>query len=130
MDEPLERHDESKSVDSSPLKTTLRSQHRGFMFAEVIVIAILGIISLVVAFSVRGVSDQAVASGCDADARPVTMAAESYLAKEQVDALPAAGTRPNRYELALIDAGLRVQVSTSFDRDANGPVTTTGQACP
>ena len=81
MDEPLERHDESKSVDSSLLKTTLRSQHRGFTFAEVILTAILGIISLVVAFSVRGVSDQAVASGCDADARPVTMAAESYLAK-------------------------------------------------
>ena len=130
MDEPLERHDESKSVDSSLLKTTLRSQHHGFTFAEVILIAILGIIPLVVAFSVRGMTDQAESKACDADALPLTMAAENYLAKEQVDALPAVGTRPNRYELALIDAGLRVQVSASFDRDANGPVTTTDQACP
>ena len=116
-------------MDSAPLNTT--HERRGFTLVEVVVvIAILGIISLVVAFSVRGMTDQDEASACDADARPLTMAAENYLAKEQVDALPAVGTRPNRYELALIDAGLRVQVSASFDRDANGPVTTTGQACP
>ena len=113
--------------DNSSVSPT---RDRGFTLVEIIaVVVILGILSVVVAFSVRGVTDQAEASACGADARTLTMAADSYLAKEQVDTLPAMGTTANRYELALIDAGMLAQVSTRYDLQADGTVTTNGQPC-
>lgn len=107
------------------------TRDRGFTLIEIItVVVILGILSVVVAFSVRGVTDQAEASACGADARTLSQVAESYLADEGVDTLPAMGTTPNRYELALIDAGLLAQVSIRYDLQADGTVTTNGQSCP
>ena len=107
------------------------TRDRGFTLIEVItVVVILGILSVIVTFSVRGAGDQAAAGDCGADARTLTVAAESYLASGQADTIPAMGTSPNRYELALIDTGFLSQVSTMHDLQADGTVTTNGQPCP
>jgi general secretion pathway protein G len=104
---------------------------RGFTLVEIItVVVILGIVSAIVTFSVRGASDQAAADPCGADARTLTIAAERYLASGQADTIPAMGASPNRYELALIDTGFLAQVSTQFDLQADGTVTTNGKPCP
>jgi prepilin-type N-terminal cleavage/methylation domain-containing protein len=103
---------------------------RGFTLVEIlVVIAILGVLAVVVAFSVRGVTDRGEMSACGADARTLTQAAEVYMAQESVDVLPAIGTSANRYELYLIDAGFIKQVSTKYDLQADGTVVTNGQPC-
>ena len=102
----------------------------GFTLVEIlVVIAILGILAVVVAFSVRGVADRGETSACGADARTLTQAAEVYMAQESATVLPAIGTSANRYELYLIDAGLLKQVSTKYDLQADGTVVTNGQPC-
>jgi prepilin-type N-terminal cleavage/methylation domain-containing protein len=103
---------------------------RGFTLVEIlVVIVILGILALVVAFSVRGVTEQGETAACGADARTLTRAAEVYMAQESVDVLPAIGASANRYELYLIDAGFITQVSTKYDLQADGTVVTNGQPC-
>jgi prepilin-type N-terminal cleavage/methylation domain-containing protein len=130
LDVPPQRHDESKFVDTSPLKTTHQSQHRGFTFIEVIVVvAILGIISLVVVFSVGGATDRSEVAACGAEARTLIESADAYMTGEQVDVLPAMGSSANRYELALIDAGHLDQVSTKYDLHEDGTVNANGRSC-
>ena len=51
------------------------------------------------------------------------------ITREHVEMLPAMGFSANRYELALIDAGLLEQVSTTYDLRADGTVVTNGQPC-
>ena len=103
---------------------------RGFTLVEIlVVIAILGVLAVVVAFSVRGVTDRGESAACGADARTLTQAADVYMAQESTDVLPAIGTSANRYELYLIDAGLLKQVSTKYDLQADGTVVTNGQPC-
>jgi general secretion pathway protein G len=102
----------------------------GFTLLEIlVVIVILGILAVVVAFSVRGVTDRGEAAACGADARTLTQSADVYMAQHQVDVLPAMGATPNRYELSLIDAGLLKQISTKYDLQADGTVVTNGQPC-
>jgi prepilin-type N-terminal cleavage/methylation domain-containing protein len=119
-------------VDISPPDTTHQStHHRGFTFIEVIVVvAILGIISLVVVFSVGGTTDRSEAAACTAEARTLIESADAYMTAERVDVLPAMGTSANRYELALIDAGHLDQVSTKYDLHEDGTVTANGRSCP
>ena len=103
---------------------------RGFTLVEIlVVIAILGILAVVVAYSVRGVTDRGETSACAGDAKTLTIAADVYMAQESVDVLPAIGASANRYELFLIDAGFIRQVSTKYDLQADGTVTTTGEPC-
>ena len=102
----------------------------GFTIVEILVVmVILGILSAVVAFSVRGVTDRGEMAACGADASTLTQAAEVYMAQESVDVLPATGTSANRYEYFLIDAGLIKQVSTKYDLQEDGTVVTNGQPC-
>jgi general secretion pathway protein G len=108
-----------------------RTKDAGFTLVEIlVVIVILGVIAAVVVFSVRGVTDTAEASACVSDAKILTVAAEAYLAQEQVEMLPAIGVSANSYELFLIGAGFIRQVSTAHDLHADGTVTTTGEPCP
>jgi prepilin-type N-terminal cleavage/methylation domain-containing protein len=118
-------------VNTSPtLQANSRRSDHGFTLVEIlVVIVILGILAVVVAFSVRGVTDRGETSACGADARTLEQAADVYMAQEQVETLPAIGTSANRYELFLIDNGLIKQVSTKFDLHEDGSVTTTGQPC-
>ena len=51
------------------------------------------------------------------------------MATNQVTVVPAMGASANRYELTLIDAGVLKQVSTKYDLNADGTVTTNGQPC-
>ena len=120
----------SRKADNVSTPPNNSIKDRGFTLVEIIiVIVILGILAVVVAFSVRGVKDRGEVSACGADARTLSTAAEVYMAKEQVSVLPVMGTSANRYELALIDAGLLKQVSTKYDLNEDGTVTTNGDPC-
>jgi prepilin-type N-terminal cleavage/methylation domain-containing protein len=130
LDEPPQRLNEGTFVDISPPKTTQQSQQRGFTLVEVIVVvAILGIISLVVVLSVGSATDRSQAVACSAEARTLIESADAYMSSEQLDVLPAMGTSANRYELALIDAGHLDQVSIEYDLHEDGTVTANGHSC-
>ena len=74
---------------------------RGFTLVEIlVVIAILGIVAVVVAFSVRGMTDRGEVPAVRADARTLTRSGRRLHGRQQVDVLPAIGATPNRYELA------------------------------
>ena len=103
---------------------------RGFTIVEIlVVIVILGILSVAVVFTVRGVTDRGEQSACAGDQRTLETAADAYMAQERLDEVPALGTSDDRYELFLVDVGMIKQVSTYFDLAADGTVTTTGEPC-
>ncbi len=94
-----------------------------------VVIVILGILATVVLFTVRGVTERGETSACAGDARTLTIAADTYMAQETLDEVPALGVSADRYELFLVDVGMIRQVSTHWDLNADGTVTTTGDPC-
>ena len=94
-----------------------------------VAIVILGILAAVTVFAVRGVTDRGEKGACAGDARTLTIAAEAWMAQESLDAVPALGTSADRYELYLVDVGMIRQVSTRWNLDAAGTVTTTGDPC-
>ena len=102
----------------------------GFSLVELlIVIVVLGILSTVTVFAVRGISDRGEQSGCGIDARSLQTAAEVYMAQESVDTLPATGTDGDRFERTLVAAELLDEPSTKYDMGADGSVSTTGTPC-
>ena len=103
----------------------------GFTLVEIlVVIAILGIVAAVTVFAVRGVNERAEQGACAGDARTLTTAADSYMARESLAEVPALGSSDDRFELFLVDVGMLKQVSTYFDLAADGTTTTTGEPCP
>jgi len=94
-----------------------------------VVIVVLGILATVVLFTVRGVTDRGEQSACAGDARTLTTAADTWMAQESRNEVPALGTSADRYELFLVDKGMIRQVSTYWNLQANGTVTTTGNPC-
>jgi len=112
------------SVASSP-------HDRGFSLVEMlIVIVVLGVLSVVTVFAVRGITDRGEQSACTTDARVLQTAAEVYLASFEVTAIPA--TAPldgNEFERTLVNAELLTDVSTYYDLDADGLVSTNGEPC-
>ncbi len=105
---------------------------RGFTLVEIlIVIVVIGLLSVVVVFSVRGIVDRGQRSSCDADAKTLIGAGEAYLAERVVSEIPPTGaaTDPDSYELTLVAAGLLKDVSTLHDLDSDAKISSTAPAC-
>ena len=98
-----------------------RSDSSGFTLIEVlVVITVLGVLTMVVVFSVRGITDKGQDSACHTDARVLATAVESYLAQETGRVIPATGADAERYERTLVDTGLVRGLSEYWDVAAEG----------
>jgi prepilin-type N-terminal cleavage/methylation domain-containing protein len=95
---------------------------RGFSLVELlVVIVVLGIMSTVVVFAVRGTKDDAETSTCRQHRRVVATAIESYFAQHQTSELPALGAVDGEeYERGLVDAELMSNVSVYYEIHADG----------
>lgn len=105
---------------------------RGFTLVEVlIVITILGILSVVTVFAVRGITDRGERASCQTDARVVGQAAEIYMVDRNVDLIPPTGdaSDPDRYEQTLVDGGFLREVSDLYSLDADGTVIVEDEIC-
>ena len=101
--------------------SALSSRDGGFTLVEVlIVIVILGILATVTVFAVRGTTESAAEKACNTERRILDTAAETYIAHEGVDVLPASGADDDRYERGLVDAGFIKSVSPNWDLTAAG----------
>ncbi len=111
-------------------QTTPTDSDAGFTLVELlIVIVILGILATVTMFAVRGITDRGEQSACVSDVRIITTAADVYMLDKGVDELPATGGGDDQYEQTLIEAGFLKDVSTYYDLNADGTVTTNGTPC-
>lgn len=98
---------------------------RGFTLVELlVVVTIMGVLSTVSVFAVRGISDRGQQSACDSDRRVLEVAVETWFAD---DTLSASGTLS---EQALVNADLLRAPSELHDVQADGSVLATdGGAC-
>lgn len=97
----------------------------GFSLVELlIVIVVLGFLSAIVVFSVRGITDRGESSACSEDARILATAVESYFAQTESSVIPALGASDGQeYERSLVNAELLRDVSAFYEVDADGEVT-------
>lgn len=106
---------------------------RGFSLVELlVVIVVLGTLSTIVVFAVRGVTDDSQAATCAAHRRVVATAIESYFATNETSVLPSSGAADaEQYERGLVDAALMREVSIYYDIAADGGLTPeAGSPCP
>ena len=94
-----------------------------------VVILILGVLATVTVLAVRGVTSRGEQSACAGDARTLTTAADAWMAQASRAEVPALGASADRYELFLVDKGMIRQVSTHWNLNADGTVTSTGEPC-
>ncbi|MFT6292361.1 MAG: prepilin-type N-terminal cleavage/methylation domain-containing protein [Ilumatobacter sp.] len=95
----------------------------GFTLVEIlIVIVILGVLSTVVVFAVRGTTEQAGENTCSNERRMLETAAAAYMVQETADAVPATGVGNDRFEVTLVAAGILTRPSGNLDVDTNGDV--------
>lgn len=103
------------------LRRAATPDDEGFSLIELlIVIVILGILSTVVVFSVRGVTDRGQDAACAQDARALATAVESYFARHAGSAIPATGSGPERFERTLVEAELVRDTTKYWDVAAEG----------
>jgi prepilin-type N-terminal cleavage/methylation domain-containing protein len=102
----------------------VEKQDKGFTLVELlIVIVILGILSTVTVFAVRGITSDAQSNACEADERTLGVAIESYFADNPAVTSIAGGDDAAR-KATLVDAGLlRAPVTNNFAVNADGSVT-------
>lgn len=119
------------SLDHShPRRSDDHPRSSGFSLVELlIVIVVLGILTTVTVFAVRGITDRGEEASCATDARTLATAAEIYFANEAVDVIPASGAGVNRFEQRLVDDGYLQSTSAYYDLAADGTVTTSGTPC-
>jgi len=93
----------------------MKKQDEGFTLIELlIVIVILGILAVVVVFSVRGITDNSQENSCNTDYRTMEVAVEAYFAQEGGSTVS---------EAALVSAGLLRAESDNSNVAADGTVT-------
>jgi prepilin-type N-terminal cleavage/methylation domain-containing protein len=93
---------------------------RGFTLVELlVVVTIMGVLSTVSVFAVRGITDKGQQSACDSDERVLEVAVETWFADE------TAATSGTLSEQALVDADLLRAPSDLFDVAADGSVSAT-----
>jgi prepilin-type N-terminal cleavage/methylation domain-containing protein len=98
---------------------------RGFTLVEIlIVIVVLGVVSAVVTFSVRGFTDESEESVCDIDHRALTAVVEVYTTNQDTNAIPGA-TAADRMQ-ALVDGGYLRSPSVHWEVNADGSLTGLG----
>lgn len=89
----------------------IQRRDRGFTLVELlIVIVILGVLSTVAVFAVRGISDRGTASACQADYKVLETATEAYVAQ-----LGVPNPFPATFETNLKTAGFLREVSSKYD---------------
>ena len=94
----------------------------GFTLVEMlIVIVVLGVLAVIVVFSVRGITDRGQETSCNQDARILATSVEAYFAQEATGgSIPATGSGPERYEQTLVDAGMLRDQSEYWNVAAEG----------
>ncbi len=114
------------------LPTRRTATDAGFALVEILItIVIIGILSTVTVFAVRGITDRGEEASCATDSRVLTQAADIYLGERQLDAIPPTGAAndADRFEQTLVDAGILRQVSGLYEMAADGTVSVNGQIC-
>jgi len=107
------------------------SAERGFTLIEIlIVIVLLGVLSVITVFAVRGITDRGEKNSCLTDGQTLERVAEYYIAESGGNAIPATGLGVDRFEQTLVDAKLLNDVSTFHDLAADGTIVSTGTPCP
>ena len=117
-------HKESKS-DVGEGIVGRENEDRGFTLVELlVVVVIMGVLSTVSVFAVRGIADRGQQSACDSDKRVLEVAVETWFADES---LSTSGTLS---EQALVDADLLRSLSELYNVQSDGSVLATeGAAC-
>jgi prepilin-type N-terminal cleavage/methylation domain-containing protein len=93
----------------------------GFTLIEVlIVIVVLGILTTLVVFSVRGIKDRGQSTACNQDARILATAVEAYFSQEGGGTIVATGADDQRFERTLVSAQLVRDLSEYWDVAAEG----------
>lgn len=93
----------------------------GFTLIEVlIVIVVLGVLSTLVVFSVRGITDRGQSTACNQDARILATAVEAYFTQEGDGPIAATGVDGQRYERTLQEALLIRDLSEYWDVSVEG----------
>ena len=100
------------------------SADEGFSLIELlVVILILGILTAVVVFAVGGISDEGEDNACQAGARTLEVAVESYFARHgdgTIPETPSGSTDDERYEQTLVAEGLIRGASEYWDVSETG----------
>jgi prepilin-type N-terminal cleavage/methylation domain-containing protein len=98
----------------------------GFSLIELlIVVVVLGVLATIVVFAVRGLSEDAKVSTCEADRHVLSTAVEAYFAQAPNVVIPPSGPLDaDQYERTLVSAGLVREVSVMFDVSAAGELAT------
>ena len=110
---------------------TTQRDDQGFSLIELLlVIVILGILAVVVAFSVGGLTSEASSSGCQSDAQTLYTATEAFFAQRDTDTIPAFDGSVDAYEMTLVNERFLRSTSRLHNVDAAGKLTpAAGSSC-
>ena len=111
-------------TNDNDTRRSTKQKGQGFTLVEVlIVIVILGVLSTVAVFAIRGTTSKAADNACANEAKSMNSAYEAYLAQEQADTLPPTGTGADRFERTMVDVGILRDVSSNWEVAADGSLT-------